>query len=400
MKILMLCEFYDPELQFQENLLVKYLKKHGHDVLVLTSTFTSVFDYYQARHDSSVAKSIFEDHGATIVRLPYKFNLMNRIRPFVDVDAYLREFSPDLIYLHDIIPNTHEIARYVRAHAQTKVIMDIHMDYSNSGKNWISLKILHGMIRRYFLNVIRPHLSKIYPVVPQSADFMRDIYGVQSSEMELMPLGGDVDLVKRLRVDFDRNAFRKNLNVEPDDFVIVTGGKLARRKQIEILLELMEAPSMQQAKLLVVGEFPEDDPDYRKMILTAAKPLGDRVKFVGWQNNEGCYLHMLASDIAVFPASQSVMWQQSIVSGLPLIVGDTGGQDPSYLNTSENMIVLPGSQIKASKFRDALEPIMRSAELRNKMANGAQITASKLLDWNKIVEKIVRVNDDIKPEAK
>lgn len=44
MKILMLCEFYN-EIWNQENLLVKYYRKHGHEVTVITSTYESVFDY-------------------------------------------------------------------------------------------------------------------------------------------------------------------------------------------------------------------------------------------------------------------------------------------------------------------------------------------------------------------
>jgi 1,2-diacylglycerol 3-alpha-glucosyltransferase len=41
MKVVMLCEFYNEALDFQENLLVKYYGKHGHEVTVLTSTFES-----------------------------------------------------------------------------------------------------------------------------------------------------------------------------------------------------------------------------------------------------------------------------------------------------------------------------------------------------------------------
>ncbi len=83
MKILMLCDFYDESLEYQENLLVKYYRKHGHQVTVVTSTFDSVFDYYQDRHDPGKPARTYFDHGAKIVKLRYRYNLLNRLRASV-----------------------------------------------------------------------------------------------------------------------------------------------------------------------------------------------------------------------------------------------------------------------------------------------------------------------------
>src|SRR3546814_20275736 len=73
--ILMICEFFDPNLEFQENQLVKYYRKAGHEVLLLTSTFESVFDSYGDRHDKAKPAYRFEVTGATVQRLPYKCNI-------------------------------------------------------------------------------------------------------------------------------------------------------------------------------------------------------------------------------------------------------------------------------------------------------------------------------------
>ena len=53
---------------------------------------------------------------------------------------------------------------------------------------------------------------------------------------------------------------------------------------------------------------------------------------VGWLNQDDLNRHLAMADLAVFPASQSILWQQAIAMGLPLIVGDAGHQDISYLN--------------------------------------------------------------------
>ena len=80
MKILMLCEFYDETLEYQENLLVKYYKKHGHEVWVITSTFDSIFDYYNDKHNPESPARIYHDRGAKIIKLKYRFNIANRLR--------------------------------------------------------------------------------------------------------------------------------------------------------------------------------------------------------------------------------------------------------------------------------------------------------------------------------
>src|SRR3954454_24470037 len=112
MKIVMLCEFYNEKLEYQENLLTKYYLKHGHDVTVITSTFESVFDYYNDRHDNSVPARTFDDRGAEIIKLRYRYNILTRLRAYTRIDGILEEEAPDLIYVHDIMPNLPEAIRY------------------------------------------------------------------------------------------------------------------------------------------------------------------------------------------------------------------------------------------------------------------------------------------------
>jgi Glycosyl transferase 4-like domain len=123
MKILMLCEFYSESVEFQENLLVKYYGKYGHEVTVVTSTFESIFDYYQDRHDNSRPARTYRDGGAKIIKLPYRYNLLNRLRAYTRIDKILEDEAPDLIYIHDIMPNLPEAIAYMRAHPECRMIL-------------------------------------------------------------------------------------------------------------------------------------------------------------------------------------------------------------------------------------------------------------------------------------
>ena len=390
MRVLMICEFFDPSMEFQENLAVKYYLKHGHEVALITSTFTSVFDYYNGNYDPKIPASSFEHMGATIHRLPYAYNLLNKLRAHPDLTPIIEAFKPDLIYVHDIAPNFPDFVRYVKRNPQCKMIMDYHCDYANSGKNWVSRKILHGVLRRHFLNQARPYLSKIFPVVPAGFTFLNELYGVPMEEMELLPLGGDIDLIRSVKDQPETRALRKKYNLSDDDVVIVLGGKLTPRKKVELLLEAIDCPELSGVKVLVAGEFGPEEPEYRERILAMAAPLGDQVRFCGWQDNIGVYRHMAAADIACFPASRSIMWEAAIVCGLPLLCGNTGHQDLSYLNLHDNVIILQRDEMTPENYRKHLITLVQDPALRKRMSEGALKTAAERLDWNEMVRQTSR----------
>src|SRR3546814_21060433 len=91
---------------------------------------------------------------------------------------------------------------------------------------------------------------------------------------------------------------------------------------------------------------------------------------------------MHVADVAVFPASQSVMWQQTIGSGLPLIVGDAGGQDTSYLNLNDNLRILAKDEIGPDNLRAAMTDLPERPEKSARMAAGARQTAREKLTRN------------------
>lgn len=391
MKIVMICEFYNETLEFQENLLVKYYRKHGHEVTVITSTFESVFDYYNGRYDRTRPGRTYLDHGATIVKLPYRYNLLNRLRAYTRIDDLLRQAQPDLIFVHDIMPNLPEAVSYLRLHPECRMILDYHADYSNSGKNWLSLRILHGVLRKWFLDRARPRLSRIFPIVPAGTTFLHEVYGVPLSEMEVLPLGADMDLVRRLKLDSTRTALRQNLGILDGEIVIFTGGKLTPYRQTEVLLRAVPFLRQFPLKIVVVGDSGEEARDYKEFLLGLAQGL-DNVMWAGWLGKLDVYRYMRMADLAVFPASQSIMWQQAIASGLPLVVGDTGSQDISYLNLRDNIVILPRDEIRPERLAEVITELLIEPGRLAQMARGAAAVADEQLDWDMLIERTLRFN--------
>lgn len=386
MKILMLCELYIENLEYQENLLVKYYRKHGHEVTVITSTYDNVFDYYNNQHDNSKPGHTFQDHGATIIKLPFKFNFKGKIKKYTNISKIVEEFQPDLLYIHDIMPNMFEMLPYKKRNPHVKMIMDYHADYSNSANNWLSLNILHKIIRKYiYMNPIRKHISKFYPIIPGSTKFLKEVYKIPESQMEVLPLGADVDLAAEIRQSDARNKIRKCLHIEKDQKVLFTGGKFAPLKRTELVLEAFNQINDPNLHLIVVGDADENMQDYKNRLLALAAE-NKNIHFVGWQNNHGVYQHLVASDIAVFPASQSIIWQQALASHLPLIIGDFGDQSLDYLNEFNAVTELTVDKIDSLHIKKAIKKLLDDDYLAERKERSAK-TAAMYLDWNQLINK-------------
>jgi 1,2-diacylglycerol 3-alpha-glucosyltransferase len=392
MKILMLCDFYHESLEYQEQLCAKFYVKHGHAVTVVTSTHESVFDYMADRHDNHRPMQTYEHGGVKIIRLPYRYNLLHRLKAFKRIDGLLEAEAPDLIFVHDIMLNFPDCVRYLKRHSRARMIMDYHADYSNSGKNLVSRKILHAVCRKWFLDRARPYLSKIFPVVPASATFLHRIYKVPFSEMELLPLGADTETASAVRRSGARQALRAKLGIGANDVVIFTGGKLAPAKKTELLITAAQQLQQSALHLVVVGQAGAADATYGEMLagLAARSP---RVHMVGWLDQHELNRHLAMADLAVFPASQSILWQQSIAMGLPLIVGDTGDQDISYLNTQRNIIILRNEEIRVERLATAIADVTGDPNRMRAMSEGALRVADEHLNWDRLVERTLRFND-------
>jgi glycosyltransferase involved in cell wall biosynthesis len=400
MKILMICEFYDEALEYQENLLAKYYALAGHDVTIITSPIRSIQDYYHDRDRGKGERTEERTAYARVIRLPFRYNFLHRIKIFESITPIIEEVKPDLLYFHDIIPNILEGVRYVKRHPECPMIMDYHADSTNSGANWLSRRVLHGVIRKAMLDRARPYLKKIFPSVPAGMEFLHEYYGVSEAEMEVLPLGTDQQFAAQVLASDARERIRKELGIGDGEIAVFTGGKLTPLKRTEDLLAAVNSLNDPSIHVIVAGTADATLADYSAMIegMAAANP---NIHMVGWQDRAGVYDYMSASDLAIFPASQSVMWQQSLGMELPLIVsewimGNRGVQHVGYLNRYDNLIILDRAESYETQIAGHIRRLADDRAALAAMAEGARKTAAELLDYAIICATTLRY---CKPQA-
>jgi glycosyltransferase involved in cell wall biosynthesis len=136
---------------------------------------------------------------------------------------------------------------------------------------------------------------------------------------------------------------RRELGIR-DERVILFFGYVRRYKGLHILLDAMPAIlESVNVKLLVVGEFYDDEQKYRQQI--AEKNLGERV-FVhsDYVPNEEVSRYFSAADVVVLPyvsATQSGIVQIAYQFDKPVIATDVGGLAEVVLNERTGFIVKP-----------------------------------------------------------
>lgn len=395
MKILMVCDFFAADQSYQENFLTKYFRRDGHNVVVVTSMYESVFEFTKDG-ELGVKSGIVESYdGFTLYRQPYQFNIMNRLRKLSGLIGILESEKPDILFMHDISPNLSDLCRYKRSNKGVNLVLDYHADHTNSGRGWLSRRILHGIVRRRILAASLPYIDRIMPIVPASADFLNELYGVSHESMTLLPLGVDLHAQESVKRSGVRQRLRILHGIGESDIVIFTGGKFHPYKQTEKLINALRLLDLPNVHLVVVGADAAGGSDYGNALEALANDT-PRVTLTGWLSTTETYEYMAIADFAVFPASQSVLWQQCIGMGLPLVLGRIIApgqrlQDVEYLNREDNILVLDPAKDVTEELVRSVRLLATDKELRERMAAGAERVGSHYLAWDRIARQALDV---------
>lgn len=368
MKILHCClaAFYIDDFSYQENILPRMHQLQGHKVSILASTET----YFETKLGYIKPASYLTKEGIPVTRIPYvkwlPHAVAKKLRIYNGVQNAIESFDPDIIFIHDSqFISIKEIANYARKNKRLKIFVDGHTDFINSGKSWVSKYLLHKMIYKWCAQKIDPYTKKFYGVLPIRVDFYHDVYGISKNKIELLPLGADLTKVDFNKASETRENVRKELNLSGNDFVIISGGKLDRRKNIHLLMKAVAGLNFSECKLIVFGKPDQEMENEIKELKTSPK-----IKSLGWIPSEKAYDYLLAADVAVFPGTHSVLWEQAVGVGLPCIFKKWDGIQ--HVDVGGNCLFLETNEI--SEIQEKISLLYKNREL---FANMKQIAVNK-----------------------
>lgn len=371
-----LASSYTEGMLYQDNIIPKINADDGHNVLIVADCTCYVGG--KITETPEVDKQLQDNIRLVRLKFSYKFiptPLRNKIRYTPKLISLLENFKPDVILHHSVVGmSLLTVGRYKKKNPLTRLYVDNHADFNNSGKSRLSLILQYKIFNKYLWHKCSKYVDKVLYVSAESRDFLHEIYKVNNSDMEFYPLGGFIQ--NKTTKSNNRTLIRQSYNISETCTVFIHAGKLNKAKLTIEAIEAFSRTSNTNFRLIIVGMFEDEIYDTARLLIEQ----DSRIIYVGWKSGDELIKFLSASDCYLQPGTQSATLQAAICCGLPIIVYPHPSHS-SYLinngyyakNTDEIFIAL-------NKFNDP-----KNIE---KLSEQSLIIGKELLDYQKIARRL------------
>ncbi len=382
MKILHCClsfEYID-DWGYQENILPLMHKKLGYDAAVLTAD-----EIHRGGINKEGLKQggYLSKDGIMITRIPSKIMpnfLKRKLRLLDGVKDALSAYSPDIIFLHDASTlSVFPLVSYLKENKKVHLVVDCHSDYVNSAKTWVSRNILHKIIYKMCYQRVLPYSDMFFGTLPIRCTFLHEVYGIPNEKISFLEMGFDdtnIDFGKRDKI---RIRVRERLNIPENEFVVIIGGKIDQRKHVIELMKAVKQSKIDNLSLIVFGE-PVDE--IKEQFYEIVKD-NEKIKNVGWIDSNEVYNYYFASDLAFFPGTHSVLWEQAVSCGLPAVFKRWEGI--THVDLGGNCVFIDNNDVFT--IQKVLEELALDNEKVEKMKSVALAKGRKAFSYYEIAKR-------------
>ena len=169
---------------------------------------------------------------------------------------------------------------------------------------------------------------------------------------------------------------RKTLH---DDFLVVTGGKIDKLKNIHVLAHAVNSLKRENVKLLIFGKINEN---VQPLFDAEATP---NIITIGWVDSDKVYELFYAADLIVFPGLHSVLWEQAVASKTPCAFSKMDGFE--HFNVNNNCILMTGKD--AGYYKDMLTNLLDNKEVYLKLKSNSNSPATEKFYYSRIAQQVL-----------
>ena len=360
---------------YQENILPQKHKELGHEVLIITHNQPKdgPFEYV---NDRGVRVKVLKSHVSSFRKIPFINILIPRTE---GLKQCLNEEKPDIIFVHNVRAIDHNaVVNYKKQHPEVKVFADNHVDYYNVPQSlWRTflLKTVNRRIARKLSSVC----EQVWGVTPWRVKYLVEKYGISKDKVSLLVMGGDENLIKWDEKSNVRKEIRKKYNIPEDAFLVVTGGKIDKPKNIHLLAQAVK--DIPNIYLLIFGKCEQD---MESIDLTYGS---ERIINIGWIKSDDAYDLFLASELGAFPGTHSVLWEQACASGLPCIFKDWDGGF-SHVDVGGNCVLM--NSITKEDIKETLLDIYNDKQKYQFMKHVAETEGRNTFMYREIAKRSIK----------
>lgn len=326
---------------YQDNLLPKYQSKMGNKVGIIVGV-----DMHGENGIVECSPVEYKnEYGVHVYRLNKRNFLFKHVTNFfmmLNVLPILKKVKPDMIFFHGLVSLTlFDVIKYKRENPNCVIVMDNHLDYNIGG----NVKTIRNKLARKFYSVIYrfndKYIAKVYGVTPWRRKYAEEVFNVPSSKTDVLIMGADDEEIKLDNKNIIRKEIRKEYGIADSDFLIVSGGKLDKNKNIDVLVRACQELN-NNVKLILFGKISDE----QNMLIDEIKKSKNTI-FIGWIDSNRVYDYYFAADLVVFPGQHSVLWEQACASKVPCVFKKWDGMD--HVNNGGNSDFLTEVNVQAIK---------------------------------------------------
>lgn len=262
-------------------------------------------------------------------------------------------------------------------------------------KNFLKLPLVvtvHGPadfyeVPRIFDPILRFVLKRADAVVAVSPRLMRDlIIRLGKLPIKLIVNGIPLDLYKHVKKPYNIEKYE----IFSQDFVILTAGRLVKRKNLHILIRAVPKilKEISNCKVVILGSGIEKE---NLQILIEQLNLESNVILPGWVSEEEKIMIFKRSDIFI-QLSQveglSLALLESKAAGIPAIIIERGNLDP-ISDEKTGLFIRP--PVTPDKIVDSVEVLHQNKDLRLKIGKNVKEEGERLYSLQKMVENYIKL---------
>lgn len=364
---------------YQENILPKKHRELGLEVHIITSQLTVSKDGRNVER-KEIGKYINRDGVIVHVLKTPRSNIIRYLYgcSCIGIKKTLKAINPDIIFIHNVGAGENRYIRsFVSQHRSVQVFADCHQDYYNNPQNTFKQKVA-GYKSRKNAKLIEPVTTKFWGTTPWRVDYLKDYYHIEPDKVNLLVMGGDEKQILSYSITKIKEDIRSRYGIPNNAFLVVTGGVIDKRKQQDLLMEAIVQLESHNVWLLVFGK-----PTSEMESICEHYSAQSNIIFAGWVDANYSNELFLASDMAIFPGTHSVLWEQAVACGVPQIIRRWKGME--HVNVNGNVYLL--DEVNVDSLKAAIEDRLFTEEY-NKMKMMAK-EAAPVFYYDKIARKSI-----------
>jgi 1,2-diacylglycerol 3-alpha-glucosyltransferase len=354
------------------DLLVRELRDQGHSVHIFTAA------HFRFRDPDP------NTHRFPAIETPWTKNYPLAIPPFYGMLKKFQMHDFDLIHTHTPFTIGFVGLRWAESHG-LPIVSTYHTLYDRYAH------YIPYFPRRYVRFKIAKHTNFYYNsvdhiITPSHASLRWLNRHSVDKPITVIPTAAPP------RQMLDRYEVRRQLQISPDQKVLLYVGRVAPEKNLGMLLDMAAKVMAEDAsvRLFLVGDGPA-----RQACADRARLLGigDRVTFAGFVPRSEVDLYYAAADLFVFSSiteTQGLVVQEAMTYGLPAVAVTGGGASDSIV-TGENGFVVRNDVFE---FAETVSRVLEDESLYSHLSSGAQRTV-RINTASGMTERVVEVYREV-----